>query len=62
VISAALISEGNIETLPAGEVTADQLREPDLLIVGSPTRSFRPTPAVSQFLKTFRKIISPEFR
>jgi hypothetical protein len=36
-------------------VTTDQLREVELLIVGSPTRSFRPTPAISQFLKALAK-------
>jgi flavodoxin len=46
---------GQIETLPVSQVTMDQLRGPGVLIVGSPTRSFRPTPAISQFLKALPK-------
>ncbi len=34
-----------------GEVEADELSELDLLIVGSPTRAFRPSDAVKDFLK-----------
>ena len=41
--------------MPVSQVTADQLQGPDLLIVGSPTRSFRPTPAISQLLKALSK-------
>jgi flavodoxin len=38
--------------LPVSQVTLDQLQEVKLLIIGSPTRSFRPTPAISKFLKS----------
>jgi flavodoxin len=41
--------------LPVSQVATDKLRGLDLLIVGSPTRSFRPTPAISQFLKALLK-------
>ena len=54
-IGAALGPQGNVETLPVSQVTVDQLRGLDLLIVGSPTRGFRPTEAISQLLKTLPK-------
>jgi flavodoxin len=38
--------------LPVSQVTLDQLHGLEVLIVGSPTRSFRPTPAISKFLKS----------
>ncbi|HTP10042.1 MAG TPA: nitric oxide synthase [Anaerolineae bacterium] len=38
--------------LPISQVTLDMLHGLDLLIVGSPTRSFRPTPSISRFLKS----------
>jgi flavodoxin len=40
---------------PVSKVTTDQLRGLEVMIVGSPTRSFRPTPAISQFLKALPK-------
>ena len=54
-IGVALGSRGRVETLPVSQVSTDQLRGLDLLIVGSPTRSFRPTPAISQLLKSLPK-------
>jgi flavodoxin len=54
-IGAALGTPGQVETLPVSQVTLDQLRGLEVLIVGSPTRSFRPTPAISQFLKGLPK-------
>jgi len=54
-IGAALGLQGQVETLLVGQVTLDQLRGLEVLIVGSPTRSFRPTPAISQFLKALPK-------
>ena len=50
-IGAALGANGQVDTLPVSQVTVDKMHGLHLLIVGSPTRSFRPTPAVSQFLK-----------
>ncbi len=38
--------------MPVSQVTRDQLHGLEVLIVGSPTRSFRPTPAISKFLKS----------
>lgn len=54
-IGAALSPQGNVETLPVSQVTTDKIRGLDLLIVGSPTRSFRPTPAVSKLLNVLPK-------
>jgi flavodoxin len=54
-VSAASGPQGNVRTLPVGVVTTDMLRGLDLLIVGSPTRSLRPTEAVGQFLKLLPK-------
>ncbi len=54
-IGEALGANGQVDTLPVSQATMDKLRGLDMLIVGSPTRSFRPTPAVSQFLKTLPK-------
>lgn len=54
-IGEALSSQGQIETLPVSRVTVDKLRGLDVLIVGSPTRSFRPTPAIAQLLKSLPK-------
>ncbi len=54
-IGAALDPQRQVETLPVSQVTLDQLRGLELLIVGSPTRSFRPTPTISQFLKAVPK-------
>ncbi|MDI7246988.1 MAG: nitric oxide synthase [Bacillota bacterium] len=40
----------NIATLRVGDVKPDHLNALELLIVGSPTRAFRPTKAVDDFL------------
>ena len=52
-IAAALadaLSEGNIALLQAGQAQLDQLAGSDLLVVGSPTRGFRPTEALAALL------------
>ncbi len=49
-IGAALGAQGNAETLPVGQVTAEKMRGLDLLVVGSPTRGLRPTEAISKLL------------
>ena len=41
----------DVVTLRVSEVKLEQLMGLGLLIVGSPTRAFKPTPAVSSFLK-----------
>ena len=50
-VGSALGSPGNAEVLHVGNVTQDHLIGVDLLVVGSPTRGFRPTEAVTDFLK-----------
>ena len=50
-IGAALGSQGDVGILKVKDVTRDQLKELELLIVGSPTRGFRPTPAITSFCK-----------
>ena len=54
-IATALGSRGSAETLSVGEVTADQIQSVDLLVIGSPTRSFRPTGAITELLKALHK-------
>jgi flavodoxin len=51
VIAAAL----QTPALLVSQVTTDQLRGLDVLIIGSPTRSFRPTPTIAQLLKSLPK-------
>ena len=53
-IANSLGSQASVELLRANEVGAAQLAGLDLLLVGSPTRGFRPTEAVSKFLKGIR--------
>jgi flavodoxin len=40
-----------VQTLRVGEVQPEHLAGLDLLVVGSPTQRFRPTPVTTQFLK-----------
>jgi flavodoxin len=54
-IGAALSSKGHVETLPVSQVTTEQMRGLDFLIVGSPTRSLRPTGAIAKFLNQLPK-------
>jgi len=51
-IAHALGSPDDIQTLRVGMVDLEKLRGVDLIIVGSPTRGFRPSPAISDFLKS----------
>lgn len=50
-IGNALGSQEDIEILRVGDVKPEQLTGLTLLVVGSPTRGFRPTPAISNLLK-----------
>lgn len=50
-IGAALVPHMQVETLRVSTVRPEQLTECQLLIVGSPTRGFRPTEGVTNFLK-----------
>jgi flavodoxin len=54
-IGSAFGADNHIQTLPVSGVTVDTVCGLDLLIVGSPTRSFRPTPAIAQFLNALPK-------
>jgi flavodoxin len=54
-VAQAMAEALQTSAVPVSRVTADMLRGVDLLIVGSPTRSFRPTPAISKFLKSLSK-------
>ena len=53
-IANALGSQVDVEILQANKVAPEQLTELDLLVVGSPTRGFRPTEAVTGLLKRIR--------
>lgn len=46
----ALDFKHRVEVVKVGDATIGQLSGIELLIVGSPTRAFRPTPAMSKFL------------
>jgi flavodoxin len=50
-IGNALGSQVDVETRRVGDVKSEQLTGLKLLIVGSPTRGFRPTAATTNFLK-----------
>jgi flavodoxin len=54
-IGNALGSQADVETLRVGDVTPEKLMGVGLLIVGSPTRGFRPTPATTGLLKRIPK-------
>jgi flavodoxin len=54
-IGNALGSQQDVEILRVGNVKPEQLTGLELLIVGSPTRGFRPTPAISNLLKSIPK-------
>ena len=51
----ALGSSEDVEIFRAGNVKPEQLTGLKLLIVGSPTRGFRPSPAINKFLKGIPK-------
>ncbi|MBI9048127.1 MAG: flavodoxin family protein [Anaerolineaceae bacterium] len=40
-----------VKVVKVDEVSADQLKDTDMLIIGSPTRGFRPTEGISEFMK-----------
>ena len=50
-IGKSIGSQKEVETLQVNHVKPQQCMESDLLIVGSPTRAFRPTPAISKLLR-----------
>ena len=54
-VAGALNSVGQTEALPVSNLLLDNLNEVKLLVIGSPTRSFRPTEAITSFLKSLSK-------
>jgi len=54
-IGKALGSVEDAKVLRVGDVETEQLTGVDLLIVGSPTRAFRPSPAITGFLKSISR-------
>jgi flavodoxin len=54
-IGNALGSPEDVEIIRVSNVKPEQLMGLKLLIVGSPTRGFRPTPAISNLLKSIPK-------
>jgi flavodoxin I len=51
-IAKALGDQPHVALLKVIEIDLNQLIFPQLLIVGSPTRGFQPTPAIKKFLKS----------
>ena len=47
----ALASSAEVNAFRVGDVKSEQLQELDILIVGSPTRAFSPTPDITKWLK-----------
>jgi len=54
-IGNGLEHEQDVKVIKVDQVEPKHLRGVNLLIVGSPTRAFRPTPALTQFLKQLPK-------
>jgi flavodoxin len=54
-IGQALADSCQVETLPVSQVTSEKLRELDILVVGSPTRGFRPIEGITRFLNGLSK-------
>jgi flavodoxin I len=49
-IGSAMGNEKQVIVIRVGEAKLEQLKDLKLLIVGSPTRAFRPSPAITDFL------------
>lgn len=54
-VAQAIAAALQTTAVPVGQAALDQLEGLDLLIVGSPTRGFRPTEGASQLLNTLTK-------
>lgn len=61
-IANALGSRAIVELVQANKATPEQLAEYDILVVGSPTRGFRPTEAVTSLLKQIRSKVLQEIK
>jgi flavodoxin len=55
-IAAVLEPAGAVSVVPVHEAKSLDIDGIDLLIVGSPTRGFRPTPSISEFIEGLGKI------
>jgi flavodoxin len=51
-IGSALGSPEDVSIFRVSEITPEKLRGAGLILVGSPTRAFRPTKAIQEFLKS----------
>lgn len=50
--------EDPVQCLPVSQVKVNEISKADLLVIGSPTRGFRPTPAISDLIRDLpRKLI-----
>lgn len=54
-VAQAIAAKLGTQALPVGQVDVDQLLSLDLLVVGSPTRRFRPTEDIAKLLKGLPK-------
>ena len=54
-IGQSLLERGGVKTLSVAQVTLEMLAGVDLLVIGSPTRSFRPTEGMTKLLNSFDK-------
>jgi len=54
-IGNALGRQQDVGTVRVGDVNPEQMAELKLLIVGSPTRAFSPSPTIKKFLKSIPK-------
>jgi len=50
-VRSSLAGEGEVNAVRVAEATPALLAETDLVVIGSPTRGFRPTDAIMRFLK-----------
>lgn len=54
-IGEGLGAQAEVKTLPVAQVTPEMTHNVDLLVVGSPTRGFRPTEGVTKYLQLLSK-------
>ena len=54
-IGQSLLERGGVKTLSVAQVTLEMLAGVDLLVIGSPTRSFRPTDGMTKLINSFDK-------
>jgi flavodoxin len=55
IVAQSIAAALGAQAFPVGQMTAGQLRGLDLLVVGSPTRGFRPTEGIVKFLNGLSK-------